>query len=294
MTLLACDLPGITKLCSGKVREVFDLGDEILLVATDRLSAFDCVFPNGIPGKGAVLTQLSQWWFAQFPQVPNHFISDAMEDFPKELKPFADQLAGRSMLVKKTRPLPVECVVRGYLAGSGWKEYQTCRTVGGHPLPPGLQNADLLPAPLFTPSTKAAKGHDENIDWGQCVELLGKSLAEKVRAASLAIYTSGLAIAAEKGIIIADTKFEFGLLGDELILIDECLTPDSSRFWPAASWAPGANPPSYDKQFVRDYLETLAWDKTPPAPFLPDEVVLKTAEKYREAYRLLTGSTLAL
>jgi len=294
MTLLACDLPGITKLCSGKVREVFDLGDEILLVATDRLSAFDCVFPNGIPGKGAVLTQLSQWWFAQFPQVPNHFISDAMEDFPKELKPFADQLAGRSMLVKKTRPLPVECVVRGYLAGSGWKEYQTCRTVGGHPLPPGLQNADLLPAPLFTPSTKAAKGHDENIDWGQCVELLGKSLAEKVRAASLAIYTSGLAIAAEKGIIIADTKFEFGLLGDELILIDECLTPDSSRFWPAASWAPGANPPSYDKQFVRDYLETLAWDKTPPAPILPEEVVLKTAEKYREAYRLLTGSKLAL
>jgi len=294
MTLLACDLPGITKLCSGKVREVFDLGDEILLVATDRLSAFDCVFPNGIPGKGAVLTQLSQWWFAQFPQVPNHFISDAMEDFPKELKPFADQLAGRSMLVKKTRPLPVECVVRGYLAGSGWKEYQTCRTVGGHPLPPGLQNADLLPAPLFTPSTKAAKGHDENIDWEQCVELLGKSLAEKVRAASLAIYTSGLAIAAEKGIIIADTKFEFGLLGDELILIDECLTPDSSRFWPAASWAPGANPPSYDKQFVRDYLETLAWDKTPPAPILPQEVVLKTAEKYREAYRLLTGSTLAL
>lgn len=294
MTLLACDLPGVTKLCSGKVREVFDLGDEILLVATDRLSAFDCVFPNGIPGKGAVLTQLSRWWFAQFPQVPNHFISDAMEDFPKELKPFADQLAGRSMLVKKTRPLPVECVVRGYLAGSGWKEYQTCRTVGGHPLPPGLQNADLLPAPLFTPSTKAAKGHDENIDWGQCVELLGKSLAEKVRAASLAIYTSGLAIAAEKGIIIADTKFEFGLLGDELILIDECLTPDSSRFWPAASWAPGANPPSYDKQFVRDYLETLAWDKTPPAPILPEEVVLKTAEKYRAAYRLLTGSTLAL
>ena len=294
MTLLACDLPGVTKLCSGKVREVFDLGDEILLVATDRLSAFDCVFPNGIPGKGAVLSQISQWWFAQFPQVPNHFISDAMEDFPKELKPFADQLAGRSMLVKKTRPLPVECVVRGYLAGSGWKEYQTCRTVGGHPLPPGLQNADLLPAPLFTPSTKAAKGHDENIDWGQCVELLGKSLAEKVRAASLAIYTSGLAIAAEKGIIIADTKFEFGLLGDELILIDECLTPDSSRFWPAASWAPGANPPSYDKQFVRDYLETLAWDKTPPAPILPEEVVLKTAEKYREAYRLLTGSTLTL
>lgn len=292
MTLLACDLPGVKKLCSGKVREVFDLGDRLLLVATDRISAFDCVFPNGIPGKGAVLTQLSRWWFAQFPQVKNHFISADTADFPAILAPFGEQLAGRSMLVKKTKPLPVECVVRGYLAGSGWKEYQTCRTVGGHPLPPGLQNADLLPEPLFTPSTKAAEGHDETIDWLQCVEILGKPLAEKVRVASLTLYTAGLAIAAEKGIIIADTKFEFGLLNDELILIDECLTPDSSRFWPVEARLPGANPPSYDKQFVRDYLETLAWDKTPPAPALPDDVVAKTAEKYREAFRLLTGTKL--
>ncbi|MEO7931690.1 MAG: phosphoribosylaminoimidazolesuccinocarboxamide synthase [Chthoniobacterales bacterium] len=288
MNLLTCDLPGITKLRSGKVREVFDLGEQLLIVATDRISAFDCVFPDAIPGKGEVLTQLSRWWFEQFPNIANHYISADGDEFPAELHPYREMLAGRSMLVKKTSPLPVECVVRGYLAGSGWKEYQICRTVGGHAAPIGMQNADILPAPLFTPSTKADEGHDENISWDRCVEILGANIAQKVRDASIALYTRGRDIAAAKGIIIADTKFEFGMLGDEVILIDECLTPDSSRFWPADSYQPGSNPPSYDKQFVRDYLETLDWDKTPPAPSLPAEVIAKTAEKYREAFERLT------
>ncbi len=289
MNLLTCDLPGIPKLRSGKVREVFDLGDQLLLVTTDRISAFDCIFPDPIPGKGEVLTQLSRWWFGQFPNIPNHYISTDVASYPPELAPFADTLAGRSMLVKKTKPLPVECVVRGYLAGSGWKEYQVCRTVGGHPVPEGMQNADILPTPLFTPSTKADEGHDENITWAQCVALLGADIATKVRDLSLALYTKGREIAAAKGILIADTKFEFGLLDGEVILIDECLTPDSSRFWPADSYVPGSNPPSYDKQFVRDYLETLTWNKTPPAPSLPAAVIAKTAEKYREAYTRLTS-----
>ena len=289
MNLLTCDLPGIQKLRSGKVREVFDLGEQLLILTTDRISAFDCVFPDPIPGKGEVLTQLSRWWFQQFPNIPNHFISAEVDEYPSELHPYRELLTGRSMLVKKTQPLPVECVVRGYLAGSGWKEYQICRTVGGHAAPIGMQNADILPAPLFTPSTKADEGHDENIDWLQCVEILGANIAQKVRDYSLALYTKGRDIAAEKGIIIADTKFEFGMLGDEVILIDECLTPDSSRFWPADSYQRGSNPPSYDKQFVRDYLETLDWDKTPPAPSLPADVIEKTAQKYREAFEKLTA-----
>ncbi|HEX8371161.1 MAG TPA: phosphoribosylaminoimidazolesuccinocarboxamide synthase [Chthoniobacterales bacterium] len=289
MNLLTCDLPGIQKLRSGKVREVFDLGEQLLIVTTDRISAFDCVFPDPIPGKGEVLTQLSRWWFQQFPNIPNHFISAEVDEYPAELQPYRDVLARRSMLVQKTQPLPVECVVRGYLAGSGWKEYQICRTVGGHAAPMGMQNADILPAPLFTPSTKADEGHDENITWLQCVEILGANIAQKVRDYSLALYTRGRDIAAEKGIIIADTKFEFGMLGDEVILIDECLTPDSSRFWPADSYRAGSNPPSYDKQFVRDYLETLDWDKTPPAPSLPADVIEKTAQKYREAFERLTA-----
>lgn len=289
MNLLTCDLPGITKLRSGKVREVFDLGDQLLIVATDRISAFDCVFPDAIPGKGEVLTQLSRWWFQQFPNIANHYIAADVDEFPAELHPYREMLVGRSMLVKKTSPLPVECVVRGYLAGSGWKEYQICRTVGGHAAPIGMQNADILPAPLFTPSTKADEGHDENISWERCVEILGPNIAQTVRDTSIALYTKGRDIAAKKGIIIADTKFEFGMLGDEIILIDECLTPDSSRFWPADSYKPGSNPPSYDKQFVRDYLETLAWDKTPPAPSLPADVIAKTADKYREAFIRLTS-----
>jgi len=288
MNLLNCDLPGIPKLRSGKVREVFDLGENLLIVATDRISAFDCVFPEAIPGKGVVLTQLSRWWFGQFPHIPNHYLSTEMNDFPDELLPFAEELEGRSMLVRKTKPLPVECVVRGYLAGSGWKEYQICRTVGGHAAPIGMENADILPAPLFTPASKSDTGHDENITWEQCVGLLGANIAQTVRDYSLALYTRGRDIAAEKGIIIADTKFEFGWLDGEVILIDECLTPDSSRFWPADSYVPGSNPPSYDKQFVRDYLETLDWNKTPPAPSLPPEVIARTSEKYREAFERLT------
>lgn len=289
MNLLTCDLPGITKLRSGKVREVFDLGEQLLIVATDRISAFDCVFPDAIPGKGEVLTQLSRWWFQQFPNIANHYIAADVDEFPAELHPYREMLVGRSMLVKKTNPLPIECVVRGYLAGSGWKEYQICRTVGGHAAPIGMQNADILPAPLFTPSTKADEGHDENISWERCVEILGPNIAQAVRDTSIELYTKGRDIAAKKGIIIADTKFEFGMLGDEVILIDECLTPDSSRFWPADSYKPGSNPPSYDKQFVRDYLETLAWDKTPPAPSLPADVIAKTADKYREAFIRLTS-----
>ena len=288
MNLLTCDLPGIPKLRSGKVREVFDLGEKLLIVATDRISAFDCIFPDAIPGKGEVLTQLSRWWFQQFPNIPNHYLAADGNEFPEELRKYREILDGRSMLVKKTSPLPVECVVRGYLAGSGWKEYQLYQTVGGHSFPSGMQNADKLPSPLFTPSTKADEGHDENITWEQCVALLGSRIAEKVREYSIDLYSKGRDIAAEKGIIIADTKFEFGMLGNEVILIDECLTPDSSRFWPADSYVPGSNPPSYDKQFVRDYLETLPWDKTPPAPPLPLAVIEKTALKYREAFERLT------
>jgi len=287
------DLPGIAKLRSGKVREVFDLGDTLLFVATDRLSAFDVILPDPIPQKGAVLNQISAFWFRKFTFVENHLITDDIEKFPANLAPFREQLGGRSMLVRKTRPLPVECVVRGYLAGSGWKEYQQSGSVSGVALPEGLELASKLPEPIFTPSTKSEAGHDENIAWEDCCRAVGRDVAERVKDLSLKIYEAGRAHAAKCGIIVADTKFEFGLLGDQLLLIDECLTPDSSRFWPADRYVVGQSPPSFDKQFVRDYLETLDWNKTPPGPSLPAEIIEKTATKYREAFERITKTALA-
>jgi phosphoribosylaminoimidazole-succinocarboxamide synthase len=290
MDLLTCDLPGIKKLRSGKVREVFDLGEHLLVVATDRISAFDCILPNAIPGKGEVLNGLSTFWFHRLDFVPNHMIETEVSAFPAELKPHADILRGRSMIAKKAKPLPVECVVRGYVAGSGWKEYREIGTVGGHAVPAGLKQCDRLPEDLFTPSTKADEGHDEPITWAQCRALLGDETALRVRDMSLELYRHGRAYAASRGIIIADTKFEFGIHDGEIILIDECMTPDSSRFWPADQYQPGGNPPSFDKQFVRDRLENCGWDKHPPAPELPTDIVAKTAEKYREALIRLTAS----
>ena len=283
------DLPGVKKLKSGKVREVFDLGDALLFVATDRISAFDVILPNPIPEKGRVLTALSEFWFGKTKHiVANHFITS---DYAKISGRVGDMesLRGRSMLVRKCQPLPVECVVRGYLAGSGLKEYRQTRTVCGHRLPEGLVESSQLPQPIFTPATKAETGHDENIDFERCAKILGQPLAEKVRDLSLALYNFARDYAAQRGIIIADTKFEFGLDGRKLLLIDEALTPDSSRFWPADSYAPGKPQPSFDKQFVRDYLETLDWDKTPPGPVLPDTVIRKTTEKYLEALKKLTA-----
>ncbi|MFN2508326.1 MAG: phosphoribosylaminoimidazolesuccinocarboxamide synthase [Chthoniobacterales bacterium] len=290
-TLRDIALP-IPKLRSGKVREVFDLGETLLFVATDRLSAFDCILPDPIPQKGAVLNQISAFWFQRFTFVPNHMLALQFE-LPGELQPYRERLAGRSMLVRKTEPLPVECVVRGYLAGSGWKEYQEHGSVCGQRLPPGLELASQLPEPLFTPATKSEAGHDLNIDFAECCRILGEKTAQKVRDLSLKIYAAGREHAAGCGIIVADTKFEFGILNGELLLIDEVLTPDSSRFWPADQYVTGQSPPSYDKQFVRDYLETLDWDKTPPAPALPPEVIEKTSAKYGEAFRRLTGTELA-
>jgi phosphoribosylaminoimidazole-succinocarboxamide synthase len=287
------DLPGIKKLRSGKVREVFDLGETLLFVATDRISAFDVILPDPIPHKGAVLNQISAFWFKRFGEIENHFVTADLEQFPKELHAFREQLAGRSMIVKKTKPLPVECVVRGYLAGSGWKEYQESQSVCGIKLPTGLKQASQLPEPIFTPATKAEEGHDENIDMKRCAQILGGELADRVKALSLEIYSRGRDQADGCGIIVADTKFEFGTVDGDLLLIDECLTPDSSRFWPKDHYAVGQSPPSFDKQFVRDYLETLDWDKTPPAPRLPKDVVEKTSAKYLEAFRRLTGNEIA-
>ncbi len=287
--MMSVDLPGLRKIRSGKVREVFDLGETLLIVATDRISAFDCILPEPIPGKGEVLTQLSAFWFRKFHQIPNHFITGDSEEFPKSLQPYAKSLGGRSMLVRKSIPLPIECVVRGYLAGSGWNEYRESGTVCGINLPAGLKQAARLPEPIFTPATKAESGHDENISWTRCCEILGPENATTLRDRSLAIYSQGSSHAASRGIIIADTKFEFGLHNNEILLIDECLTPDSSRFWPADSYELGASPFSFDKQFVRDYLETLEWDKTPPAPTLPPEIIEKTARKYQEAFTRLAG-----
>lgn len=289
--LLQLDLPGIQHVKSGKVREIFDLGDTFLFVATDRISAFDCIMPNGIPGKGEILTQISHFWFDQMSElVPNHRATSDPHDIPEILRPFAEQVEGRSMIVKKTKPLAIECVVRGYLAGSGWKEYQANQTVCGIRLPEGLKESSELPEPIFTPATKAETGHDENISFEEAAEIVGIDTAEKVRSLSLDIYNKARAFAREKGIIIADTKFEFGYLNDECLLIDEVLTPDSSRFWPADAYCPGQSQPSFDKQFVRDYLEGLDWDKTPPAPTLPDNIVSKTQDKYLEAYKRLTDS----
>jgi phosphoribosylaminoimidazole-succinocarboxamide synthase len=287
--IVSVDLPGVSKLCSGKVREVFDLGETLLVVATDRISAFDCVLPDPIPGKGEILNQLSAFWFQKFHQVPSHFITANFQNYPDTLQSHADLIRGRSMIVRKATPLPVECVVRGYLAGSGWKEYQESGTVCGVDLPEGLEFASQLPVPIFTPATKATSGHDENISWQKCCDILGSDQATIVRDLSLALYSESSLYAATRDIIVADTKFEFGLCNGEIILIDECLTPDSSRFWPADVYSAGKNPPSFDKQFVRDYLESLDWNKTPPAPRLPADVIEKTAEKYREVYAHLVG-----
>src|SRR5881227_2662757 len=287
------DLPGVNKLRSGKVREVFDLGETLLFVATDRISAFDVILPDPIPKKGAVLNQLSAFWFNRFGKIDNHFVAADFDYFPKQLRPFRVQLVGRSMIVKKTEPLAVECVVRGYLAGSGWKEYQESQSVCGIKLPAGLKLGSQLPEPIFTPATKAETGHDENIDMKQCAEILGDELAERVKTLSLDIYSRGRAHADQCGIIVADTKFEFGTVDEDLLLIDECLTPDSSRFWPKDQYIVGQSPPSFDKQFVRDYLETLDWDKTRPAPRLPKDVIEKSSGKYVEAFRRLTGNELA-
>ena len=289
--LLQIDLPGVRKLKSGKVREVFDLGDRLLFVATDRISAFDCIMPNGIPRKGEVLTQISHFWFDQTESiVPNHRLSRANEPLPPGHH--SVQLASRSMIVKKATPLVIECVVRGYLAGSGWKEYQQSHTVCGIKLPAGLLECSELPEPIFTPATKAETGHDENIPFETAAKLVGADIAARARDLSLRLYNFARDYARQRGIIIADTKFEFGLFNGELLLIDEVLTPDSSRFWPAADYSPGKSQPSFDKQFVRDYLETLKWNKQPPAPALPPVIVARTQAKYLEAYERLTGKKL--
>lgn len=275
----------------GKVRDIYDLGEHLLMVTTDRLSAFDVVLPDGIPGKGRVLTQISAFWFRQMADiVGNHLVSVDVDTFPDVCKPYRDILEGRSMLVKKAEPLPVECIVRGYISGSGWKSYQAEGHVCGISLPEGLKESDPLARPLYTPSTKAEVGdHDINVDFEETVRILGKKRAEKLRDLSLAIYNRGVEKALAKEIIIADTKFEFGLFDGEIILIDEVLTPDSSRFWPQADYAPGGAQKSFDKQFVRDWLSASGWDKTAPGPKLPEEVITRTAAKYQEALDLLTG-----
>ena len=285
------DLPGLKLRGRGKVRDIYELGDRLLIVATDRLSAFDVILPTPIPDKGRVLTQISMFWFEKLSGiVPNHVITAS--DFPPELAPYAGALAGRSMLVRRTQPVPIECVVRGYISGSGWKDYQKTGAICGIPLPAGLRESDRLPEPIFTPSTKAEVGHDENISFDETVARIGRPLAERLRDTSLALYRRAVEHAAARGIIIADTKFEFGLLGQELIWIDEALTPDSSRFWPADEYSPGKPQPSFDKQYVRDYLERIGWNKQPPAPALPPDVVAATREKYREAYQRITGHAL--
>jgi phosphoribosylaminoimidazole-succinocarboxamide synthase len=286
-------MPGLTLWRRGKVRDVYDLGDRLLIVATDRISAFDVVLPSGIPAKGIVLTQLSLFWFELLGHVvPHHVVSADVSEYPADLRRHRDQLEGRSMIVHKTVPLPVECVVRGYLVGSGWKDYRATGSVCGIPLPPGLQESQRLDPSLFTPSTKAEAGHDENISFAQVEAALGPQRAAEVRDVSLEIYRRARAHAEERGIILADTKFEFGVRDGRLVWIDEALTPDSSRFWPRDGYAPGRGQPSFDKQYVRDYLETLAWDKSPPGPALPAEVVQRTRDKYLEAYARLTGRDL--
>ncbi len=286
------NLEGARFLSRGKVRDLYEIGGDLLLIASDRLSAFDVVLPTPIPDKGRVLTQLSLFWFNLLRDViPNHVITTT--DFPAALAAHKNILEGRTMLCRKTEPIPIECVVRGYLAGSGWKDYQKTGAVCGIPLPKGLRDSDALPEPIFTPATKATSGHDENISIEQAGGIIGKPLAERLRDISLEIYRRAVAYAQPRGIMLADTKFEFGLIGDELIWIDEALTPDSSRFWPAAAYQPGHAQPSFDKQYVRDYLEQIGWNKQPPGPVLPPEVVTQTRAKYREAYQRLTGHELA-
>ena len=289
--VLQTDFPGLKLRGRGKVRDIYELGDRLLIVATDRLSAFDVVLPTPIPDKGRVLTQLSMFWFEKLADIVPHHVISAME-FSGELAPYRDSLDGRAMLVRRTEPIPIECVVRGYLSGSGWKDYQKTGTVCGISLPAGLRESDRLPEPIFTPSTKATTGHDENISFAETVTRVGRPLAERLRDTSLAIYRRASEYAASRGIIIADTKFEFGLIGEQLIWIDEALTPDSSRFWPGDQYARGKAQPSFDKQYVRDYLERIGWNKQPPAPILPADVVAGTREKYREAYQRITGDVL--
>jgi phosphoribosylaminoimidazole-succinocarboxamide synthase len=292
--LLETRLNGLAPHRQGKVRDIFDLGDSLLLVATDRISAFDFVLGSGIPDKGKVLTQLSAFWFAQTPSiVGNHVLTTSVSEYPEELRKFAGVLAGRSMVVRKTNPVPIECVARGYLSGSGWKEYAASGTVCGIPLPPGLRESDRLPEPIFTPASKATTGHDVNISEADARRLVGGDLVDRLRGLTLALYRFGAGHAAARGLILADTKFEFGITSSgDVILIDEVMTPDSSRYWPADRYAPGGPQPSFDKQYVRDYLESIRWNKRPPVPSLPDEVVERTREKYLEAFRLLTGKEL--
>jgi phosphoribosylaminoimidazole-succinocarboxamide synthase len=291
-TVSETSLPNLNLVKRGKVRDIYDLGNALLMVASDRISAFDVVMPEAIPDKGKILNQISLFWFKiMAPIVANHVISGDVASFPSSCKPHAAQLDGRAVLVQKAQPLPIECVVRGYISGSGWKSYKEDQSVCGIKLPPGLKESDKLPEPIFTPSTKEEVGvHDINIDFEETCRRIGRKLAERVRDLSLAIYNKGAKLALEKGIIIADTKFEFGRVGDDIILIDEVLTPDSSRFWPKASYRPGGSQPSFDKQFLRDYLESIHWDKKPPAPHLPEEVIAKTRSKYLEALRAITGS----
>lgn len=277
----------------GKVRDLYAIGDELLFIATDRISAFDHVLGSGIPDKGRILTQLSHFWFAFLEDtVPNHLLEHPSAKLTELLKPYASQIAGRSMLVKRAEMFPVECVVRGYLSGSGWKDYLQSGEVCGIPLPKGLVESDKLPEPIFTPAAKIQTGgHDENISYATMVETIGEKYAGELRRLTFAIYEKASAHAASKGLILADTKFEFGLVGDQIVLADEVLTPDSSRYWPAASYSPGGAQPSFDKQFVRDYLESIHWNKQAPAPSLPNEVIEKTREKYLEAFRLITGES---
>jgi phosphoribosylaminoimidazole-succinocarboxamide synthase len=291
--ILETDFADVERHGRGKVRDVYRVDGKLLIVASDRISAFDYILPTGIPDKGRVLTQLSIFWFDFLRDLtPTHFLTADLRDYPESLRPYADQLEGRSMLVKRANMIEIECVARGYISGSGWKEYQQHGTVCGIPLPTGLRESDKLPEPIFTPATKAQSGHDENVSFEHVASLIGSDLASRLRDLTLNIYNKAARYAETKGIIIADTKFEFGFVGDELVLGDEVLTPDSSRFWVADTWQPGGPQFSYDKQFVRDYLESIRWNKQPPAPPLPDEVAQRTSEKYRQAYRVLTGREL--
>jgi phosphoribosylaminoimidazole-succinocarboxamide synthase len=292
-TLLESNLAGVERLGRGKVRDIYGVDGRVLIVATDRISAFDYILATGIPDKGRVLTQMSVFWFDFFKDLtPTHFLTANVDEYPDPLPRFREQLEGRSMLVKKARMVDVECVARGYLAGSGWKEYKQTSAVCGIRLPVGLKESDKLPEPIFTPTTKALTGHDESLTFEAVVDMVGSELAGKLRDLTLAIYRKGAEYAAGRGILIADTKFEFGFVDDELVLADEVLTPDSSRFWPSETYRPGGAQPSYDKQYVRDYLESIHWNKQPPAPGLPPEVAARTSEKYKEAYRALTGRSL--
>lgn len=284
------NFPNLTLRGRGKVRDIYDLGEQLLIVATDRISAYDVVMPTPIPDKGRILTKISAFWFRALAEVvDNHLVTVDIDEFPEQCRPYAEELEGRSMLVTKAKPLPVECIVRGYLSGSGWKDYERQGSVCGITLPPGLLESSSLESPIFTPSTKAERGlHDENIDFATLGEKVGTSLAEKLRELSIALYEKGAAIAGQRGIIIADTKFEFGTVGDQLALIDEVLTPDSSRFWPADKYEPGRSQESFDKQYLRDYLDQSGWNHKPPAPQLPDEVVQNTRTRYLEALERLT------